>query len=719
MAIQTLQNLDTYGNIRNQINSNFTELSNGLNTANQGLQTANQGLQTANQELQTTKQSLQTTQNELDAAELKLQTAEQDIDKLQEDMANVNKYEKYVVVAIAGQSNAVGYDESIVANNLSYKNYNNNRIKQLGFYGGNNLKLIDLGYCAESMQDMRQQNGKKEAVRRGTKGLHLPLANLMLDYIPDDYGVLVLPIAFGGTGFNSGNNGTYNADLKKPTDTSSTAGEGTVALKWGKDTAYYQTLRDRIKHALELNEGNMFAGIIWCQGENDMGNAANHYTKFQEMTTALFDELNAYNSGALKNRTPKGTWDKDIWYNMETVAYWYGQGECSIIWENYKTWNTNTYIEIPRNTDSNLINGTGDTASVKEKHYGNNAYQKVIAPLVLQKMIDMNTFSKKIAVVNNTKEEEKEPVEDVVVNVTFENTNTVLTDADVKKSTASTDFTFTIVDGNCTVSHDIVKNMFNTHKPYLDFGDITKLEWTAKRGAYWVVIEGESVANCVVIGLGDRWSHHVAKFVNGTLSVIEQGENVYPNDRYDLKENDKLKVYREHDGKVVVYRTDNGNGIYQKWFEVAPQNLFKQSLGLTCGISDAESFAPFDTDLKSYFSNMTIQKEEYAVGSIEFEKTVDLLNGKIRTLENKAGTVNCTGATTGSNQVIPIVKVGSSTNALVFQNGTAMAATKKYLPANATPGILAAYSDSAGGNNNTAWWTVDFSHSGQVSYILV
>ena len=297
------------------------------------------------------------------------------------------KYDKFVVVCIAGQSNAVGFDESPVNKKIAYKNLDNSRIKQLGFYGDDNLKIVDLDYCAQAMQDMRVHNRPNTATC-GTKGIHLPLANLLLNHIPDDYGVLVLSISYGGTGFTGeAPKGTYSDVLKKPIEIG--AGEGTIAQRWGVNTAYYETLRDRIKYALELNDNNKFAGIVWCQGENDLMDAAMHKSCFEAMAAQLFEELNTTD---LASRTPKGIWDKDIWYNMETVSYWYGQGQCQKIWDNYRSWNEKTYIEIPRETDSNEINGTGQTASVRGAHYGNNAFEKVVAPRVLQKMIDMNTF---------------------------------------------------------------------------------------------------------------------------------------------------------------------------------------------------------------------------------------------------------------------------------------------------------------------------------------
>lgn len=294
---------------------------------------------------------------------------------------------KFVIICIAGQSNAVGYDESPVDFTGLYQCQNPGRIKQLGFYGDHNLKIIDLGYCAQSMQDMRPHNNSDSSTP-GTKGLHLPLANLMIKHIPEDYGILVLPISYGGTGFTEGMDGTYNPILKKPSEIGS--GEGTAILKWGKDTAYYRTLRDRIIYTLTLHPENKFGGIIWCQGENDAAKPEIHFSAFQEMTEALFISLN---HAGLGGRVPKGIWDKDIWYNMETVSHWYSLEGCVKIWNNYKTWNPKTYIEIPRDTDSNEVNGTGQTAALRGAHFGNNSYANVIAPKVLSKLLECNAFS--------------------------------------------------------------------------------------------------------------------------------------------------------------------------------------------------------------------------------------------------------------------------------------------------------------------------------------
>jgi putative transposase len=526
-------------------------------------------------------------------------------------VSGAKTYDKYVVFCVAGQSNAVGYDESVVDDKFIYKNRDNDRIKQLGFYGEDNLKLVNLGYCAQSMQDMRVNNRVGQQYC-GTKGIHLPLANLMLDYIPDDYGILVLPIAYGGTGFTSGNNGTYSSSLKKPTEAdpkASSGGQGTAILRWGTDTAYYQTLRDRIIHALKLNDDNLFAGIVWCQGENDKTNASGHKSGFEAMTAKLFEELNAYESGALKARVPKKVWDKDIWYNMETVSYWYSQGQCQTIWNNYKSWNEKTYVEIPRKTESNTREtGTGDTTKTYESHYGQNAYQRVIAPRVLQKMIDMNTFAKRVNVVEPECKTSESSGGSSSYPVATEGTRT-LVQSDITK-TSTINFT---VDGsgNCTASETLSgKFKTGTNQPCVSFGDIFKMEWEAKRGQYWMVIEGDITDGFLVLGIGGNMTCQLAKIQGGRLEIVDNA-NGYGSRHYTIRTGDKIRVYRNSDKTISIYRTNNADGIFQKWFDYENKNVFeKKSFGFALGIGGNEFNGDFSGSQELVFNGMKIQKQE-------------------------------------------------------------------------------------------------------------
>ena len=85
---------------------------------------------------------------------------------------------KYMILCVAGQSNAVGYDESVIPADYSSR-FDTGRIFQLGLYSDDNLKEIPLGPCAQNFQDMRPF-GHPDNPGVGTRGIHLPLAHRLL-----------------------------------------------------------------------------------------------------------------------------------------------------------------------------------------------------------------------------------------------------------------------------------------------------------------------------------------------------------------------------------------------------------------------------------------------------------------------------------------------------------------------------------------------------------
>ena len=274
---------------------------------------------------------------------------------------------KYMILCVAGQSNAVGYDESVIPADYCSR-FDTGRIFQLGLYGDDNLKVISLGPCAQNFQDMRPY-GNPANPGVGTRGIHLPLAHRLLQYIPEGYDLLVLPCAYGGTGFTVGECGTYDPETMRPEP---------GIWRWGIDSCYYRAMCDRIGYALEQNPENRFLGMVWCQGEWDSENAAGHAAGFDAMTKDFFARMEE----SYPHRVYRGSWDKNIWYNMETVAFWHSYHQCPQIWEYYRTWNPGTYVPIPRSTDSNEVNGTGITAKQRSAHFGNDSFDRVIAPAV-------------------------------------------------------------------------------------------------------------------------------------------------------------------------------------------------------------------------------------------------------------------------------------------------------------------------------------------------
>lgn len=279
---------------------------------------------------------------------------------------------KYMIVCVAGQSNAVGYDESPVRAGYC-TSIGDSRIRQLGLYGEENLRVISLGACAQSYQDMRPFGHPKNP-GVGTKGIHLPLARLLLESIPEDYGVLMISCAYGGSGFTVGEYGPYDEAALAPAP---------GVWRWGVSSNYYRGMKERIAYTFDLNQDNQFLGVVWCQGEHDGGDAAGQKIGFEAMTEDFF----AYFGKRFPGRVYRGDWNRDIWYNYETVSYWYTQGECALIWENYRRWNPKTYVEVPRDTDSNEVNGTGITARIRAAHFGNDAFERIVAPRVAAAMV--------------------------------------------------------------------------------------------------------------------------------------------------------------------------------------------------------------------------------------------------------------------------------------------------------------------------------------------
>ena len=303
--------------------------------------------------------------------------------------AILNFKKKYAILVVAGQSNAVGYDESPVdANEELYQQ--NMRIKQLGLRGENNLKIIPLTYSAENFQDMTDFSNASSEGRFGTKGIHLPLGHLILPHIPEDYELLVIPAAYGGTGFTTtASYGEYDEENKKPADLS-------IGLKWGVESAFYKSMRDRVQYVLDMNEDNYYIGTVWIQGEHDSMNAKQaqqHLPLFEAMTQNFFDYFNENYADRVKG----GVWSKEQWFNVETVPYWNSTYEnAAVIWDNYREWSPSTYVDIEFGNNSseytNETNGTGLTSSIRGSHYGNNAYADLVAPAVFEKMLEVGVI---------------------------------------------------------------------------------------------------------------------------------------------------------------------------------------------------------------------------------------------------------------------------------------------------------------------------------------
>lgn len=291
--------------------------------------------------------------------------------------------DKYMVVLVAGQSNAVGYDESPVYPETMHKP--NPIAYQMSYrYGETNPSIIPLTWCAENIQDMTTIGKTNANGYKGYKGIQLPLANELAKRIPAGYKLLIISVAYGGTSLLTAPNQStaYDATLMQPVVMN-------AALQWGIGRPYNRTMADRVKKALSMNPDNKFIGVVWCQGENDATRAEEQYGIFDAMTTDFFGNLNRNGYGT---QCAKGVADKDMWYNYSSTSYWsdwYLATNASPVFGGYKVWNPDTFIHVPFNTSTNMTNGNGSTSSQPASHFGNDAYSRVIAPMVAE-CIDRN-----------------------------------------------------------------------------------------------------------------------------------------------------------------------------------------------------------------------------------------------------------------------------------------------------------------------------------------
>ena len=306
----------------------------------------------------------------------------QENEKIKSAFAKETK--KYAILVVAGQSNAVGYDESPVTTEVVKQM--NPRLKQLGLYDKHNLQVIPLTHAAQNFKDMRRFKHPASKGYLGTKGIHLPLGNALLPYIPKDYELVIIPAAYGGAGFTANKGpGKYDPINLKPADSH--------LYNWGVNSVYYKAMKDRIKYVLNLNSSNYYIATIWCQGEKDATAPSKHKVAFEEMTQDFFNDFNKNYPNRVRG---SNNWGKEQWFTYETVPYWQTKYKHSSgvneIWKNYEEWSPSTYVSIHFGNHSaiytNETNGTGETSSVQASHYGNDAFSNLVVPAIINKMLE-------------------------------------------------------------------------------------------------------------------------------------------------------------------------------------------------------------------------------------------------------------------------------------------------------------------------------------------
>lgn len=289
---------------------------------------------------------------------------------------------KYMVIAVGGQSNAVGLDESRVYINGIHAI--NPRAFQLSYRNGpaDSLGIIPLTWFADNLSLIGTNN---TSGLKGAKSICQPLANLILEKLSgtpySDYDIMVIPVARGATAFTTGSTSTaYDQKRLRPSPLD-------LTCRWGKSSPYARTMIDRVKYMLDMNTDNKLLGFVWCQGEFDSKNCVAQNKLFVEMTETIFSQLSDYGS-----RCAKGVIDKDSWYVFTPPIFysdWYSGNNVAQVNAGYKAWSPDTFVYIPlKNEYTNAVGGNGSTSSSRTSHYGNESYTNVVAPAVIECMSD-------------------------------------------------------------------------------------------------------------------------------------------------------------------------------------------------------------------------------------------------------------------------------------------------------------------------------------------
>ena len=323
-----------------------------------------------------------------------------------------DKSPKFYVLPLGGQSNMVGYGEAPHAGN--FLDDISPRIKQLGrgnswdsfslnssntSYGSrfNELRTVDdqglipATPCLDHAQNMFQHNAGDIG---GTVGAGLYIAKLLLPHIPSDYGILIVPNAYGGKGFHDGNHFQTNI----------------------QDTI------NRIKVAMDLNPSNKLLPFVWTQGENDgsHGSESDHYSKFKKYYADIKSGLSSFSERTVcgykwfccsptkwafgANTETSYTSFSDI--NSSRLAQQAG------VYDNYKYLSSElpdevftVRIDIEDDgsfTETNREVGNGSTSGDREIHFSSEAYRTSIPRKVSNAIIkygmgkEIPTVSQKI-----------------------------------------------------------------------------------------------------------------------------------------------------------------------------------------------------------------------------------------------------------------------------------------------------------------------------------
>lgn len=167
----------------------------------------------------------------------------------------LSQVRKNLILIVAGQSNAVGYDEcaweaeDCVA--LPYCYYESLK-KRGGIGSADQVPFKNVG--CDTFQDM-----DSFGIHTRTKSIHYEIAKNLIGMIPDEYELEIWGYAYGGSRVSGGNVGTLDGS-NLPSGSTKWNSDGQLSIATGKRMAL---------HSISIQPESRLLGFVWCQGEND------------------------------------------------------------------------------------------------------------------------------------------------------------------------------------------------------------------------------------------------------------------------------------------------------------------------------------------------------------------------------------------------------------------------------------------------------------------
>lgn len=177
-------------------------------------------------------------------------------DYLTKQGCTLSQIRRNLIVIVAGQSNAVGYDETpwdaddIGA--IPYCYFDSQK-SHGGYTGAEPIPMYNPGI--DTYQDM--QNVGSCGTR--TKGIHYELAKRLIGLIPDEYELEIWGMAYGGSRLTGGNAGSVSG-ANLPENSTKWNSDGALSIATGKRLGI---------HLSRIQPESKLIGFVWCQGEND------------------------------------------------------------------------------------------------------------------------------------------------------------------------------------------------------------------------------------------------------------------------------------------------------------------------------------------------------------------------------------------------------------------------------------------------------------------